>query len=275
MVTAAQAYWLNRQRRRARREGAAPPITFAEVLALGPGLAFSAAESGSCFQERTGASATTPSSPGDAVGSFKNFGSLGGWVTALTDAARPILRSSGALRYLEYDAFDDLLFGALAAFRAVAGWTLVAGVRNTGSTASSRTVALATTSSGLSRANISFALTTGNVIATGRRQAADSAATATGSPHPSEDIVLTGIGDYINTDAFVRVNRLQEGQNTSWLTAGNSDNDAGDVYLGAGGGASSPLGGRLYSLFGFPSVLSAANLALVERYTAQLMGLSV
>lgn len=250
-------------------------IPFSQILALNPEVAFSAAQTGSCFQERTGASATTPSAADEAVGSLKNWGTKGGFVVAPSDAARPILRASGGLRYLEGDGSDDVLTGALSALRAVAGWTIITGIRNTGSTAASRNIVFITTASANTRAGMFFASGSGVATVAGRRAAADSAATAAGAAHASTDYVAGGIGDYTNTDAFVRANLVQEGQNTSWLTAGVTDNDAGSVQLFAGAGPSGFLAGRLYSLLVFPSVLSAANLAVAERWTAQQMGLSI
>lgn len=250
-------------------------IPFASILSLSPELAFSAREVGAAFQERTGAGATTPSGTDGVVGSFKNFGTKGGFVVAPTDAARPIMRASGTLRYLEGDGADDVLSGALAALRSVAGWTIIAGVRNAGSTASARNVIFITGGAGNTRAGYFFAAVNGGVTLVGRRAAADSAASATGAAHDNTDYVATGIGDYANTDAFVRANGVQEGQNTSWLTAGVSDNDAGSVQLFAGIGPAGFLAGRLYSLLAFGSVLSPADLSLAERWTADQMGITI
>lgn len=61
-------------------------------------------------QERTGASATTPVSVGDPVGSIKNRGTSGGWATATADDRRPILRQDATGRYyLEFDGINDFL----------------------------------------------------------------------------------------------------------------------------------------------------------------------
>lgn len=250
-------------------------IPFASILSLSPELAFSAKESGACFQERTGAGATTPSGVDGVVGSLRNFGTKGGWLTAPTDAARPIFRASAALRYLEADGLDDVLSGSLGALRAVAGWTLIFGVRNTGSTATARNVIFITSGAGNSRAGYFFATTSGDVTLAGRRASADGAAVASAGPHSSTDYTATGISDYTNTDAFLRADGVQEGQNTTWLTAGLSDNDAGAVQLFAGLGPGGFLPGRLYSLLAFGSVLSPADLNLAERWTAEQMGMTL
>lgn len=63
----------------------------------------------SMWKERTGASATTPAVVDDVVGTILNKGSLGGYAVAGTDAARPILRKSGDIYWLEFDGSDDLL----------------------------------------------------------------------------------------------------------------------------------------------------------------------
>lgn len=60
-------------------------------------------------QERTGASATTAAAVGSPVGSIRNRGSLGGWLVTASDGARPVLRSSGGLYWLEFDGTDDYL----------------------------------------------------------------------------------------------------------------------------------------------------------------------
>lgn len=250
-------------------------LSFASILALNPEIAFSAAQPGAAFQERTGVSATTSSADGDPVGSLKNYGTKGGFVTAPSDPVRPIMRASGVLRYLEGDGTSSVMSGALAALRGVAGWTLVAGVRNTGSTASARNVLFITSGAGNTRAGLFFSTTSGVASIAGRRSSADTAATALGLAHASTDIVLTGVGDYTNTDAFVRSDGLQEGSNTSWLTAGASDSDAGDVQIFAGIGPGGYLAGRLYSLLVFGSVLGANDLRLAERWTAAQMGSTV
>lgn len=250
-------------------------LSFASILALSPEVTFSAAQTGAAFQERTGVSATTPSSDGDPVGSFKNFGTKGGFVTASNDLARPVLRAFGALRYLEGDGALSVMNGALAALRGVSGWTVIAGVRNTGSIATARNLLFITSGVGNTRAGLFFAVTSGVASVAGRRASGDAAATALGLAHANTDVVLTAIGDYTNTDAFMRADGVQERSNTSWLTAGVSDNDAGDVQIFAGIGPSGYLAGRLYSLLVFGRVLSANDLSLAERWTAAQMGSTV
>lgn len=89
-------------------------------------------------QEITGASASTPVVSGDPVGSILNKGAVGGWLTAPSTGARPILRTDGGGRYyLEFDGSNDSLeftatqtdvieaqpFGVFAAWSFTAGGT--------------------------------------------------------------------------------------------------------------------------------------------------------
>lgn len=66
-------------------------------------------QTSSLKQERTGAAATTAVAVGDPVGTAANIGTGGGYFVAPSDTARPILRQSGALYYLEFDGSDDVL----------------------------------------------------------------------------------------------------------------------------------------------------------------------
>lgn len=94
----------------------------------------------SMWKERSGASATTPAAVDDVVGTTLNKGSAGGYAVAATDAARPILRQSGALYYLEFDGTDDLLTLPVGTIGSVA--TLGIAMRDTaGSDGTFRTIA--------------------------------------------------------------------------------------------------------------------------------------
>lgn len=90
-------------------EGVGAPSLFEQMLVANPSLLFSAARDDACFQERTGASATTASAVDQTVGSFKNFGSLGGWAVAPSDAARPVRRLVSGKHRLASDGIDDVL----------------------------------------------------------------------------------------------------------------------------------------------------------------------
>lgn len=84
-------------------------------------------------QDRGGAAATVAAAVGFPVGSAFNKGARGDWLTAASDAARPVLRASaGGRHYLEYDGVDDLLsFAALP----LADFSIYLAFRETGSDA--------------------------------------------------------------------------------------------------------------------------------------------
>jgi hypothetical protein len=88
-------------------------------------------------QDRTGAAATIPVAVGDPVGSLLDKGQFGGWWTALTDAARPTLQSSGGLFWLAFSNAQRLTATATPGFMAAMGGnmskTLVASTATTGS----------------------------------------------------------------------------------------------------------------------------------------------
>jgi hypothetical protein len=71
---------------------------------------------GDCFVETTGAAAVTPSTPGGPVGSIRNRGWLGGWLTLLSGSVT--LNAAGNARWLS---------GSGALISAVTGVTLTGG----------------------------------------------------------------------------------------------------------------------------------------------------
>jgi hypothetical protein len=81
-------------------------------------------------QDRTGASATTAAAVDSPVGSWFNKGTAGGWLTAPSDAARPILRQSGALFYLEFDGASNY-FSLPATISITTDMTFVRGAHRT------------------------------------------------------------------------------------------------------------------------------------------------
>ncbi|MEM9635152.1 MAG: hypothetical protein AAGA50_27760 [Pseudomonadota bacterium] len=61
------------------------------------------------FVETTGAAATTPAVVDGVVGTIRDKGPNGYYLTAPSDAARPILRKTGNRYYLHFDGVDDQL----------------------------------------------------------------------------------------------------------------------------------------------------------------------
>jgi hypothetical protein len=97
-------------------------------LSLSPHHWLEPSDLGTLFQERTGASATTPSEVDGVVGTMLDKSGNGHHFVAPSDDARPLLRNSGSLYWLEFDGVDDTLsvtfghthdqpFEAVSAFR--------------------------------------------------------------------------------------------------------------------------------------------------------------
>lgn len=72
------------------------------------GFAIAAWKLNTLFQERTGASASTPAGIGDPVGTIADVSGNGKYATAAGDSKRGILRQTGdGLYYIEMDGLDD------------------------------------------------------------------------------------------------------------------------------------------------------------------------
>ncbi len=70
------------------------------------GIIYDLTNSATVFQERTGASATTPSGDVEPIGSLKDLSPNNNYCVAPTDGQRPLWNSAG---YLSTDGVDDLL----------------------------------------------------------------------------------------------------------------------------------------------------------------------
>lgn len=95
-------------------------------LALAPFAWYDPSALSTLFQERTGASATTPSAVDGVVGTMLDRSGNGQHVVAPADGSRPILRNSGTLYWLEFDGSNDVL---TALFALAQPWDAVSAVR--------------------------------------------------------------------------------------------------------------------------------------------------
>lgn len=78
-----------------------------------------------CFQERTGASATTACGNGDPVGTWVDSSGNGYYYVAAVDATRPILRQDGSAWYIDFGTTSgDFLTGTAYSTQTVAGVSL-------------------------------------------------------------------------------------------------------------------------------------------------------
>jgi hypothetical protein len=86
-----------------------PPAIFDPALAALSTAAvwIDPSNAGSLLQEITGAAATTPAAVGDPVGSIRNLGAGGGWLTAPSNAARAVRQAPAGYPSLTHDGVDD------------------------------------------------------------------------------------------------------------------------------------------------------------------------
>lgn len=84
-----------------------------QVIALNPVALFDISQLNTLFEERTGASATTPASVDGVVGTIKSVHNTV-YLTAPSDAARPTLKKIGSRYYLKFDGSDDAFNFSLA-----------------------------------------------------------------------------------------------------------------------------------------------------------------
>lgn len=93
-------------------------VTGASSAVFNPATLFTSGEVGSyydisdlstLFQERTGASATTPAVVDGVVGTVLDKSGNDDHMIALSNGVRPILRQDGSMYYLDFDGIDDEL----------------------------------------------------------------------------------------------------------------------------------------------------------------------
>lgn len=97
-------YYAGRQRPNAIMGKAFDPVS---LFAGGEsGAIYDVSDLSSMFEERAGGG-TTPSSVNGVVGTIRDKSGLGNHWVAVADAARPILKQSGSIYYLDTDSTDD------------------------------------------------------------------------------------------------------------------------------------------------------------------------
>ena len=106
--------------------GGVPLAQIQALFSAENGVIHDLTNSASVFQERTGASATTPSGDNGPIGSLKDWSPNNNWATAPSDVARPLYRLS---QYAISDGIDDtMVTSALVAAQPitrVACWQLI------------------------------------------------------------------------------------------------------------------------------------------------------
>lgn len=245
--------------------GSAGANLYAQVLALNPQVLFDISVANTLYQERTGASATTPSAVGDPVGSLKNLGTAGGWAVAPSDLARPTLRSSGGLYWLETDGSNDRMTISITA---TAGITAALALNVDTLVNGAASMELRATSRNDFSMELPQARTGPDLLWWGYTGAAFSTqANTTESTSLTAKRVASFRAETNNT--IIRVNAVEIGADTScvWTPA-----NVLFLELGLGGAASDS---NIYAAAYFDAFLTTAQNAVLESYLAQKIGVTL
>lgn len=185
------------------------------------------------------ADAATITESAGAVSQWNDKSASGFNVTQSTALLKPTYVTSvqNGRNIVRFGGSHEMQNTSATLLRNVAGWTIFT-VQKT--TTNSPTV-IATPcyvrdSAGSARAiGVSVAATSGFSRFGGRRQAGDSfqAVENTTQVSTAAFYQATSVGDYTNTDGTLFLAGVQSVQNTSWSTAGNTDNDAGNLFVGS------------------------------------------
>lgn len=222
-------------------------------------------------QDRTGAAATIPAAVDQPVGSILNLGTLGGWWTAPSDTARPILRNAGSVWWLEgstnriiQNLTADLLTGVL-------GWTMFQALRfDVGGT--THRVQRVDGGGGAARAEL-LINASNQYRANVRRLDADTQRNAISTALTvGANVTLITRMDHgtVNLQNFVNgvLNGSGSGGN---LTAGNSDTTGGAHFGMAAAGPTNGLQGRMYAWGLTETALSDTDIAALHTLLAGKM----
>jgi hypothetical protein len=218
---------------------------------------------------------TTPGAVDSPVGAIDDKSGNGNHMTQATANARPILRQSGSLYYLERDGSNDELFTG-ADFTLQAGWML--------SAAASYVAGADTATRGI----VSLAASSTNYLLLGLRQSIEEGRSAlrgaSASPAVSVTTATAGSNSYPSASPAVIVSRFQalshdirvdgvtgDTEVTTW-----DDQTVASARFGfrdAGGG--SPIAANLYAAVALQRVPTAAELDKLEAWLAGKAGVAL
>ena len=200
-----------------------------------------------------------------------------GTVTLNSIEAVDISAGSVAAPYaLQYDGVDDFLQTAAVNFTATDKVTVCHGVRKLSDAIAFGMVC--ETSTDLNSNNGGFYMVAPNVGSTpsfgfvSKGTTQSGAAANPGYPAPFLGVVC-GLGNISGDSSIIRVNGVQAGTSASDQGTGNFGNYP--LYFGRRGGTSLPYNGLMYSSVCIGRLLTAAELANVERWVARKTGVTL
>lgn len=247
-----------------------------------PGSLFSAGEKGAwydpsdlstLFQDNLGTVPVTAA--GQIVGMMRDKSGNGNHAVQATGAAKPILRNTGLLWWVEFDGIDDFLVTSTMDFSTLNKLSLFAGARKLSDTA---TQMLAEFSPVITNPGTFYlrAATSGafdTVSTTDGIAFASDVGPAVAAPNTT---VLTSIFDNAaaaGSQILYRVDAVSQAPNTGSTPAGNFGNFP--LYIGRRGGLSLPFSGNLYGLIIRGASTTAADIVATEKYIGTKSGLAL
>jgi len=175
-----------------------------------------------------------------------------------------------------FDGVDDGLSqtaSAASLTQNIGMFTVFTGLNFTKAITSAQTAWIASTGTSATAARVSILNPSASTLgARGRRLDADSVDGPTFAQFGFVNKVATGVFDYANTDAILRENGAVVATDTSFQTAGNTENTA-SLYVGLGGVTSSFFGGFISGAVGVAvDTLSSSQLLQTETYIGRQIG---
>lgn len=267
---------------RRRGGGGSAPAPFSPASLFGGGAKgayFDISDLSTLFEERTGASATTPASVDGVVGTVLDKSGNDNHITAPSDAARPILRQAGDLYYLDFDGTnDELQFsgGALDIARNVSGLTIAAAQSFDANPTADRTIVGFSTGATAAASRTLLRAINGNLLQFGgRRLDANTIASQTLASAGTGVNVVVSRFDYSNAAAYLVRNRADSATIDPFQTAG-STSDTASLAASVGGFASAAyLDGRIYAIIIYDGLATGDTLADIEDWLAAKSGVTL
>lgn len=109
-----------------------------------------------------------------------------------------------------------------------------------------------------------------------RRGDADTAASQSfGADYVSTSHILTAVADFTARTLTVRRNGVQLGQNASFLTAGSTPNDGGQLGLGCIPNGTATLDGTIYQAVLVERAIDAGETASLEAFMSARSGIAI
>ena len=218
---------------------------------------------------------TTPGAVDQPVGALDDKSGNGNHLVQATADARPILRQSGALYYLERDGADDFLASA-ATLTLGAGWTLAAaGSFTAGSNTSTASM-------------LALEVSSSNYFMLGMRQSIESARSAIRGADADPAVSLTtsdgGSNSYPDAVAAVLVSRFAALSHDIRSNGTTLDTEAtawdaqalADANLAFGRESVAPVvAANLYAAVAVDRVVNAAELTRLESWLASKSGVTL